>query len=141
MQKAHGWNGLSVVCLCAYRYASATQTTPSPPLSRALCFRRYMFIGTEFQKWCALFVLALVGGAVANGFPHPSDPIRPYLLVLLSLMFAKHWLEYLLFLPIIGLKGLYIPTQEREKRRNFFIFTLVAYVALMVWLVIYVYPA
>jgi hypothetical protein len=36
MQKTHGWDGLSVVCLCAFRYASATQTTPSPPLSRAL---------------------------------------------------------------------------------------------------------
>ena len=99
-----------------------------------------MFIGTEFQKWCVLLVLALAGGVVAYNFPHPSDPIRPYLLVLLSLIFSKHWLEYLLFLPITGLKGLYIPTHERGKRRKFFIFTIVAYVALMVWLVIYVYP-
>ena len=37
MQKSHGWDGLSVVCLCAYSYASTTQTTPNPPLSRALC--------------------------------------------------------------------------------------------------------
>ncbi|PSV99569.1 hypothetical protein C9I89_21705 [Photobacterium lipolyticum] len=98
-----------------------------------------MFIGTQFLKWVILVVLGLVGGMVAYNFPHQSDPIRPYLLVLLSLMFVKNWLEYLLFLPITGLKGLYIPTQERTKRRRFFIFTLIAYVGLMFWLITYVY--
>ena len=100
-----------------------------------------MFIGTELQKWVILAVLSLVGGVIAYNFPHPNDPIRPYMLVLLSLMFFKYWLEYLLSLPIAGLKGLYIPTQERAKRRKFFIFSLVAYTAVMFWLVVYVYPA
>ena len=51
-----------------------------------------MFPGTEFQKWCALVFLAMCGCVIAYNFRHPNDPIRPYLLVLISLMFAKHWL-------------------------------------------------
>ena len=100
-----------------------------------------MYLGTQLQKWCALGVLGLVGGTIAYNFPHHSDPIRAYLLVLVSLLFCKNWLEFILGLPITGLKGLYIPTQERSKRRRFFKVTLVVYSVLMIWLVVYVYPA
>lgn len=92
-----------------------------------------MFVGTEFQKWCALVLLALIGGGVAYKFPYPSDPIRPYLAILATLLFAKNWLEYLLCLPIIGLKGVCIPTHEHSKRLKFTLFTVAAYVGLAVF--------
>lgn len=97
-----------------------------------------MFLGTQFQKWLFLAFLAGGGSLVAYLVPDPEGPTRPWFLVLMSLMFAKNWLEYLLFLPITGLRGLYIPTQDRIKRKRFFILTVLIYVFFMAWLLIYV---
>ena len=96
-----------------------------------------MFLGTQLQKWICLAVLAGIGSLVAYIFPDSMDPARPWFLVLMGLMFAKHWLEYLLFLPITGLKGLYIPIQDRINRKRFFILSLLIYIALMTCLLIF----
>ncbi len=93
-----------------------------------------MFIGTQIQKWILLAILASLGCFLAYIFPDPVDTERRWFLVLLSLVFAKNWLEYLLFLPITGLKGLYIGTRERKKRKRFFILSVLIYIALMIWL-------
>lgn len=96
-----------------------------------------MFLGTQLQKWICLFVLAGLGSVMAYMYPYPADPSRRWPLLLLSLMFVKHWLEYLLFLPISGLKGLYISTRERTKRKRFLILSVLGYMALMGWLLIF----
>ena len=98
-----------------------------------------MAAGTQTHKWIILSILGCAGIFIASSFPHPTDAIRPYILIVISLIFIKHLLEYLLNLPISGLKGLYIPVNEKVKRNRFIIISILLYVALMYWIIAYLY--
>lgn len=99
-----------------------------------------MFKGTQKHKWITLAILAIIGFYLAQKYPHPTVTGQPLLWITMTLLFAKNWLEYILYLPITGLLSKSIDVVETIQRKQFVLITFIAYAILSYWLLVRLYP-